>query len=250
MKFSLRSIGLLGFILFASLFALTFGVPTAIENSAKDFVKSQIEIEVKETYQDSKAASVADKAKALYGKLGGEKASISQDIENKLPEKIAATIASMCGYDCEKKKALTVSIKQGFLGRIASIEVAQQSLDDIIKGKYVEIVGNLKADLRIFLGANALMFLILLSLSFFKPAAITHLFLPGMLLLISTITASAIYLFGQDWFYTILYNDYMGFGYVFYLGLIFGFLMDITFNKARVTTSIINSITDSSVSPC
>ena len=58
----------------------------------------------------------------------------------------------------------------------------------------------------------------------------------------ATTVAAAFYLPGQDWFYTILYNDYMGFGYVAYIGVIFGFLTDVVFNAARITTQVINSI--------
>lgn len=47
----------------------------------------------------------------------------------------------------------------------------------------------------------------------------------------------------------------MGFGYVAYIAVIFGFLIDIIFNKARVTTEIINAILNAigsalSVAPC
>ncbi len=161
----------------------------------------------------------------------------------------------MCGYDCERKKSLTQSIAAGYMERIANIQVAQARLGEIIKNKYMNIVNSLRTDLRIFLGANAVMFMILLLVSFQKPKAIAHLFLPGIFLLVATIAASAIYLFGQDWFYTILYNDYMGFGYLAYLSTIFGFLMDVAFNKARVTTEIINAVLNAvgsalSVVPC
>lgn len=76
-----------------------------------------------------------------------------------------------------------------------------------------------------------------------------------MLLTLATILSSSIYLFGQDWFYTILYNDYMGFGYLVYIAVIFGVLMDIALNKARVTTEVINGIANAigltfSVQPC
>ncbi len=86
------------------------------------------------------------------------------------------------------------------------------------------------------------MFLILVMVSFFNPQAMKHLFLPGLLLVFATVISSGIYIFGQDWFYTILYNDYLGFGYLFYIGLIFGFLLDIALNKGRIVTEIINSI--------
>jgi hypothetical protein len=99
------------------------------------------------------------------------------------------------------------------------------------------------------------MFLFLLVVSFAKPKAIAHLFLPGVLLLSATVLASAIYIFGQDWFYTILYNDYMGFSYLAYIAVIFGILLDIALNKARVTTEVINGIANAvgsafSVLPC
>lgn len=161
----------------------------------------------------------------------------------------------MCGYDCERKKALSQSIASGYMDRLKSITVAQATLGDLIKGKYIEIVSKLKFDLRIFLGTNFVMFLILLAVSFAKPKAIAHLFLPGILLILATTIATAMYIFGQDWFYTILYNDYMGFGYLAYLSIIFGVLLDIVLNKARLTSNVINGIANVfgsaiSVGPC
>jgi lipid-A-disaccharide synthase-like uncharacterized protein len=255
MKTSLRLVGIIGLSLFAMLFLVTFGVPEVVEESAKGFVKKQIEKEVREKYTNSEASAFTDKALQIAGKLGYEEQRIREDLDNNLPEKIASTIAEMCGYDCEKKKAIAKSMASGYLERIANLQVAQQKLGSIIKGKYMEIVSSLRTDLRIFLGSNAVMFFILLLISFLKSKAISHLFLPSAFLLVSTIAASAIYVFGQDWFYTILYNDYMGFGYLAYIGVIFGFLMDVAFNKARVTTEIINGILNAlgstlSVVPC
>jgi hypothetical protein len=254
-KFTLRITGLLGLILFATLYGFTHSFPDSLEASAKGFVKKQIEREIREKYKASKASTLAEKTLFLADALGHEERQIRQDLENKLPEKIAEVIAATCGYDCEKKKALARSIAAGYRERIASLQIAQHSLGSVIQAKYLEIVGSLRTDLRIFLGSNALMFAVLLLISFLKPKTIAHLFLPGALLLLATIAASAIYLFGQDWFYTILYNDYMGFGYLAYIGLIFGFLMDVTFNKARVTTEVINGILQSigsalTVAPC
>lgn len=255
MKISIRIIGLLGLLLFSSLFGLTYGMPEAIEESAKGFVQLQIEKEIKEKYQKSTLSTLTDKSRLIANDLGYEEQQIRENIKNKLPEIIADFIALSCGYDCEKKKALTKSITAGYVERIAHIQIAQQTLGEIIKGKYIEIVGNLRADLRIFLGINSIMFILLLLISFLKPKAIAQLYLPGIFLHISTVASSCIYIFGQDWFYTILYNDYMGFGYLAYIGIIFGFLMDVAFNKASVTTEIINGILNAigsafSVAPC
>lgn len=256
MKVTLRISGLLGILLFGVLFIFTFGVPEAIEKSAKTFIKSQIEKEIKQKYQKSKKTqSVKEKAILLASKFGMEEEELKQYIREKLPEKIASVVASMCGYDCEKEKQLAVSITKGYLKKISNLKIAQKTLGEIIKSKYMEIVTNLKIDIRIFLGSNFAMFSILVLVSFLKPNAINHLFLPGVFLFISTVISSCIYIFGQDWFYTIIYNNYWGFGYLIYILVIFSFLMDITFNKARVTTEIINGILSSigsafSVVPC
>lgn len=255
MSTTLKSIGFLGAILFSCLYALTFGMPDAIEQSAKGFIKMQIAMEVEEKYFAIKSSTFAEKTQALASKFGMDHKEIISDLERDLPNRIAEKIASMCGYDCEKKKALAASITKGYLDRLKGIEIAQQQLGDIIKGKYLEIVENLRLDLRIFLGTNAACFFILLLISFLKPRAIQHLFLPGLLLFVATIASTSIYLFGQDWFYTILYNDYMGYGYIGYLALILGFLIDIAFNRARMTTEIINALANAvgsvlSVLPC
>jgi len=238
---TLKAIGFLGLILFGLLFGLTFGLPGTVEESAKGFVQTQIIIEVEKKYHQAKESSVAQKAMSIASSLGFEKELIASDLENDLPKKIAIVIANMCGYDCEKKKAIATSITANYVKKIANIEIAQYNLGEVIKGKYMEIVENLRFDLRIFLGTNAMMFLILIIAAYMRPKAITQLFLPGMLLLTATIISSSIYIFGQDWFYAILYNDYMGIGYIAYLSIIFGFLMDVTFNKAQVTSEILNA---------
>ncbi|WP_428243252.1 hypothetical protein [Gynuella sp.] len=242
MSITLRSIGIIGILVFGVLFAITFVSPHVIEDSAKGFVKYQIEKEIEEKQQAIMDSSVASKALSIAKTLGVESEKIQEDLDNNLPEKIASVVAAMCGYDCERKKVLAQSITSGYMDRLKSISVAQNTLGSLIKGKYIEIVGKLKFDLRIFLGSNFTMFLILLAVSFVKPKAMVHLFLPGLLLLTATIISSGIYIYGQDWFYTILYNDYMGFGYLGYLSIIFAALMDIALNKARITTEIINGI--------
>ncbi len=255
MNTTLRLIGIVGVSLFGLLFLVTFTSPEKIEESAKVFVKIQIEREVREKQQTIANSTAAEAALIIAGKLGLEKERIQSSLDDNLPEKIASILVSMCGYDCEKKKLLAQSISTTYLERIKNIQIAERTLSDLVRDKYVEIVGHLKQDLRVFLGSNLAMFLILVMVSFFNPQAMKHLFLPGLLLVFATVISSGIYIFGQDWFYTILYNDYMGFGYLFYIGLIFGFLLDIALNKGRIVTEIINSIANAigssiSLTPC
>lgn len=255
MKISLRIAGLLGFILFTSMYVLTYGSPKQLEESARGFIKIQIEKEVREKAAVITGSSLGVKAKSLADKLGFQESQLKQDLDNNLPEKIASIMARMCGYDCERKKQLANNIGESYLNKIQNLKVGQVNLADIVKGKYVEIVKSLKTDIRIFTLSNALMFLVLFLISALKPQAIKQLYVPATLLFSSTLIATSFYVFGQDWFYTIIYNDYMGLAYLVYLGIIFGFLLDIVLNKCRVTSYILNVIGHAisgigSVSPC
>lgn len=255
MKNLLRMIAILGILIFAATLSITFISHQTLEASAKNFIQQQIAKDIHQQYQGFLQSDISQKAQQLSHRLGFEKDDIEQKLSNNLPEKIASVIASMCGYDCEKKKAVAKSITSDYLKRISNIQVAQDTLGNIIKGQYIHIIDHLKTDLRIFLGSNLFMFLILLATSYSKPQAIKHLFLPAILLLTATLLSTAIYIFGQDWFYTILYNDYMGFAYLAYIGVIFAILMDIVLNQAKVTTEIINSIANAigsalTVTPC
>jgi len=82
----------------------------------------------------------------------------------------------------------------------------------------------------------------MLLLLFTKPQVSMQVSMLAGLMLVSTAVSSYFYLFKQNWFYTIIYNDFIGYAYLMYLGIIFLFLCDIIFNKARVTTEIVNAL--------
>ena len=167
---------------------------------------------------------------------------LQKDLKSKTHEKIAAVIAKMRDLNCECRKKFEKRFEEGTKSNILSLQNANAKLTDFMQYKYMEVANKLKADFRIFTGSNSAVFLLILLVSFFKPKAMTHLFLPGILLIISTLVCSYFYLFEQNWFFTIIYDSYLGWGYIIYLSVVFGVLCDIIFNAARVTTEILNAI--------
>ena len=168
---------------------------------------------------------------------------------------LAAVIAEMRDLDCECRKKYENWFKRGYESKITSLENVNEKLLDFTKGKYMQVANELKRDVRIFTGSNAVIFLLLILVSFFKPRAIAHLFLPAILLTVSTLVIAFFYIFEQNWLMTIIYSDYWGFAYLGYVGVLFLSLCDIVFNSARVTTEIINGLLSAlgqavSVAPC
>ena len=241
LSLSLRIVGLAGVVLFAGLFGATYLSADAIERVGQAFVKYQVEKEVRETYGRIADSTYGKTLGRLKGKYEAEAQQIQAALNDNLPARIANVIAAMCRLDCKQRQALQQSIEEGYKARLTTTGGAVNTLTELIKGKYLEIVANLRRDVRIFLGSNAVLFLIVAALAVLKPRAGIQLYLPAAFLIVSTIVCSGLYLFGQNWFFTIIYNDYVGFGYVAYVGVLFAFLCDIAFNKARVTTEIVNA---------
>ena len=246
MRIILRIVGLVGVLIFGASFYFTYGVPGGVEEIAKDFVKERIEEETREKIDSiSLAASESTLGKIALKMMKGREKEIDElklKLQEKAYEKSAAVIAEMRDLSCECRIKYAERLKENMEFRISGLEAMNEKLLGFMKSKYMEVVNKLTQDLRIFTGSNLAMFAFLLLASFLKPKAVIQLFVPGILLAASTIICSYFYLFEQNWFLTIIYSDFIGFGYLAYVGGLFLWFCDIIFNKARVTTEIVNMV--------
>ena len=246
-KILLRSFGLVGLILFLPLFLFTFSDPHLIEKSGKDFIEWKLKKETNKKIDSIQLPSsksleklFGNKVKKLHQVTENKLENLKKQLKNDAPKIIMAQIAKMSDLSCECRNKWEKRLRSSLIFKIASLEKTKEKLAIFAQAKYMEIVEKLTLDIRIFLGVNSIIFLFLLLASFLKPKATEHLFLPATLILISTVICSYFYIFEQNWFYTIIYNSYTGFGYIAYLTIIFAILCDIIFNKAKITTEIIN----------
>ena len=155
---------------------------------------------------------------------------------------MADALAEIRDLDCECRDKYAQTLQRRFELDIALLQAANDEVVDFIQATYMQVVAEVKRDIRVFTGSNAGVFLLLLLVSLLKPEAISHLFVPAALLSVAALTSSYFYVFEQNWLLTIIYGDYLGFAYLAYLGLVFFFLCDIVLNKARVTTRIANAV--------
>lgn len=242
LRTALRLVGPAGFAICATLFALTFITADAVERAAQTFVKYRIELEAREQFGKAAQTGSGKAIAQLQQRYQQDIAEAKQALDDKLPERIAATIAAMCRLDCQKKAVVQAIATAGYKGQVVESQRRIATLTRFVEERYVTLVTNLTRDVRIFLGCNALLFAFVALLAWMKPQASIQLTLPGLLLFVSTLASAAMYVFGQNWFFTLLNNDFMGFGYLGYAAILFTFLCDIALNRARVTTLIVNAI--------
>ncbi|NZA25038.1 hypothetical protein H0E84_01440 [Luteimonas sp. SJ-92] len=248
--------GLAGLLLFAAAFAATFAAPIHYERAARAFVQQQVEARVRERLGERVEAlrqpGVAQVAAALSTRYRAESDALQRRLEAGLPERVAAVVGAMLDADCACRQRLADGIREGTRHRIARLAGAQPQLTALIQDRYVAVVEALLRDLRIFTASNALAFALLLATVLLRPAATAQLLLPLGLLLVATLVGSWFYLFRQDWFFTIVHNDYVGFGYSIYLFVVALLLGDVAFNRARLGTALLRAIggAGGTISPC
>jgi hypothetical protein len=180
-------------------------------------------------------------ASALYAKNEEAIERYREDLREKVHERMADAIAQARDLDCECREKWAQWLKDGTNAQIRLLQKANQGITDFIQSNYARVVADLKRDIRIFTASNALVFLLILALALGKPQACLQLFVPGILAATAALACSYFYIFEQNWLLTILFNDYLGFTYLVYLAVVFALLCDITLNRARITTEIVNA---------
>jgi hypothetical protein len=241
----------LGTVLFGAAFGTSLLNPGYVEDIAKDIIRRQVEKKVHEKIDTLDEKFLSTKAGALIKKHAEEAEAARQKIKEKVPERIAAVIAEMRNLDCECRKKIENHFREGFEFRIAAASQAQERLTSLIRTKYMEIAAKLTREFRIFTGTNALIFALLGIAAMFKQDAGRHLLLPALVLIVASAITGYLYLFNQNWLHTILFSDYVGLTYIIYLSIVFAFLCDVSFNRARVTTRLLSSVGGSiQVLPC
>jgi hypothetical protein len=245
-KATLRSISVIGSAIFLTFFAFTYSVPGWVESFAADYIESEAQERIDATIDSigppESESALGRLAQSMYEKNDAEVEQLKSNLKNNVHEQWAAALASIRNLDCECREKWQDRFESGFNTNIALLQAANEQISSFIHSTYMDVATELKRDIRIFTASNAAVFILLLLASFLKPQAITHLFLPGVLLSASTLICSYFYIFEQNWLLTIIQSSYLGFAYLAWLAIVFLFLCDIVFNRGRVTTEILNTI--------
>ncbi|MEK8031146.1 hypothetical protein AACH06_10000 [Ideonella sp. DXS29W] len=234
-----------GALLFGSVLALSWLNPLLIERAARDVVRIEVEQRVGEkidTLSNSKVAILAAKA------LGQTEAEIEGEIEGRwralqdgVPSKVAQALADLLRVDCECRRRMRERARHDAEQHLGTLEQVRARLQGLIETAYASTTDQLLRELRIVCASNAAVFGLLGLLAWHRARATLQLLLPAAVLLGAAGVTGGLYLFEQNWMHTLVFGDYVGWGYLGYLGLAFALLSDVAFNHARVITSALNA---------
>jgi hypothetical protein len=257
-RWVLRVTGFAGLAIFATFFVFTWATPQWVEDFGADYIEGEV-IERVDAGIDGIKLPQGDNAVARFASAlvqkNEEKIASLQRLKSRARELLASALAQVRDPDCACRIWLENAINSGVSGRILTLQADNQQITGFIQGTYLKTAADLKRDIRIFAASNSLCFLMLIAISFAKPQAIRHLFVPGILLFFAALLCAGMYVFEQNWLLTIIHGNYLGFAYLAYLGVVFLFFCDIVLNRGRVTTTIANGFADAvgsaaSLVPC
>lgn len=255
----LRVFGVAGALLFGFFFALTFSTPQWVERIAADYIESRTNTAVHagiDKLGSDLGGAFSGIAEGVYRQNEHRIDQIKLELENRVQEQWAAALAQVRNLSCECRQKILEALTLGSLLEMKTLQATNERLTAYIQGRYMDVVTDLKRDIRIFTATNAGVFILLLLVSLLKPQAVRHLFVPSILLCVATLVCAYGYVFEQNWLLTLINGSYLGFAYAAYLGVVFLFLCDIALNRGRVTTRLANGAIDlvggtvASLTPC
>jgi hypothetical protein len=241
MRRTILALGLLGATLFTLVLLASFLNPLLIERAAREIVRIEIERRVGEkidTLSNSKLTAFAQKA---LGKTDEEIEAARRALAQDVPRKVANVVADMLNANCECRRRLVGYATKGQEERLSSLSHVRENLVSLIESAYSTVTTNLMRELRIVTASNAVAFALLSLVAYFRRGASLQLLIPAVVLVGAVAITASLYLFNQNWLHTIIYSQYVGWGYVAYLGAVAALLADVLINRARITTKVVNA---------
>ncbi len=237
-------LSLLGVALFGSVFALSFASPLLIERAAREIVRIEVERKVGEKMESLSNSRIAGLAQRALQKTGVDIEHAQRAIRDELPRKVANVVADMLNADCECRKRLVARVQKTEGEHLSSLTQARERLVSLAESAYASVTTDLLRELRIFSASNGVAFALLGVVTLLRSRATLQLLLPAVVLVGAVLITGGLYVFGQNWLHTIVFSDYAGLAYALYLGGVALLLADVVFNRARVTTRLVNVALD------
>lgn len=245
-----RTIAALGTALFATLLILLVAMPKTYERTALGFAKTEVTRALQEQFEGSTAAQGLEK---LSDRLRLRKQTLRDTAQGDLPEMVGTVIANYCRCtpaSQARTDAAAAAVRAGLKASAAHMGLAQTRVTEMIKGRYDSTIAGLRRDLMIFLGTNLAAFMLIGAASFARTSRRTLIIYPALLLGLTVVVCSGFYLLNTDWFYTLLFQNFIGFGYSIWIAVLFALLIDIVLNYARITLRILSNLPSGLVPAC
>ncbi|MGR3637671.1 MAG: hypothetical protein ACU0BK_17325 [Shimia sp.] len=247
-----RIFSALGALFMAALLTMVLSQPELIKKSALSFTKAQIHKDIAERFPDLTDGPLTEGLSKLSQRFKTRSDAISTGLSEGVHLFVAQQVAKLCACENagDSEDNIATGLQTYMQEKSAEFDAVRERLEGAIKGKYDILTNALLRDVAIFLGTNLAAFSAIFAATFVRNGKGPMLVYPLVLLSIALVVSASIYMFGTDWFYAILFQDYWGYGYAVLIGSLFLALIDITLNEAKITSGIVTHLPSALVPIC
>ena len=193
-------------LVFGGTFIASFVAPGVVERAANDFVLHRVQRELREQF-GPEAVPSRDALLAVLGGLPDRAREVGVVRSDLLREQLAAN-----------------------QGNPDALEAGSRAYERL----HAEFI----QELRIFAGSNFVLFAFTAWLTVVRRDHTRNLVAPATLLATVTVLSAILFLTGQDWAWTFLTGDYVGYGYFLAVAAVSALLVDIAWYRARIASII------------
>ncbi|MRV74324.1 hypothetical protein GJ700_21695 [Duganella sp. FT92W] len=242
MRKTILCLSLAGTLLFGTAFILSWLNPIWIERMASTAVRVEVERAAGERVDALSGAPIVGLAQRALGRTDAEIERTREAMRSEIPANVARVATAMLDPDCACRARLKSAADASRRQHLHSLSQLRVRLTSLIESAYADVRAKLLREFRIFTASNAAALAMLGAVTLVRPKARLQLMLPAAALAGGVVVTTGLYLFAQDWLHTILFNDYVGLGYVIWLSVVILLLTDILGNRARVSTRMANGV--------
>ncbi len=220
--------------------------PDVIEAKVQQFAMQRVEAQASVVLKDALQTDMATKGavvlSALSRRFGVEAETLTQSKEQIVPALVAFALSDRCAPHCVIPAALAPIVESTYIQQISERRIGQQTIAEMIEGRYESTITGLLADFTRFSSVNALAFALMIGLLVFRHV-LNWRFVAFSVGLTGYVGHAAYgYAFSQDWGRAILFQDWAAPAYQAAMIVACFFLADWLFLRGFITRLIGNAI--------
>ena len=240
---AVKAIAIAGIILFGTISLLVVFSPQILERAAHGYVSQRLQAEI-----ESLAGGLVDISQliddpALVERYADQLNARSAALQAAVEQWLQRLVECACKFDCAARAKARILLDAVVAAAPADARAAILNIQAIAQGRFDIVFAKLRHELLLISVINTAIFAALFIIAWVGKSW-RALIPPAALLTASTLITAGMYVFGTNWWWAVLTDGYWGMGYLALDAIVAAFLFDNLFFDGKITTGLIDSISD------
>jgi|SRR5882724_2791479 len=237
-----RIVAAVGIAFYICVLGVVTFAPNLLEQSARVFATSRLHEEIEAVASDQRlerAREITDRqAVELMEAAVVAQAQLHEQFDRAMIE----IVSVLCRFDCGARQMWLDIFERSIEKKWSEAAQAIKNLKAIAQSRFSEIMLKLRAELMFFTVSNVAILAMLFVATLFARGRYNVLGLPALLCVVGTTISAGLYVFGQNWFYAILFDNYMRTGYLVLDFSVCLLLIDWFVLRGRITAQVLGAL--------